>query len=195
MARTRRLAHVLYRTHRFDEMVEWYQKVFDAKVQHADPALAFLSYDEEHHRFAIANLDVLRPDDREREHKGLVGVDHVAYTLDSVDDLLENYAELKAKGISPYWCVHHGVTVSMYYRDPDGNQMEFQVDCFPTSDATVGFMKGPEFADNPVGVEYDPDDWLSRKNAGADVSGLLKTMTDAEASPIRGAMMEMHAGG
>ena len=30
---------------------------------------------------------------------------------------------LKAKAIHPYWCVHHGITVSMYYADPDGNQM------------------------------------------------------------------------
>ena len=59
-------------------------------------------------RFAIANLDVLRPDDGEREQKGLIGLDHVAYTLDSIDDLLENYTDLKERGIEPYWCVHHG---------------------------------------------------------------------------------------
>lgn len=190
MALARKLAHVLYRTHRFEELVDWYQRVFDARVQHADAALAFLSYDDEHHRFAIANLDVLRPDDGEQEQKGLVGIDHVAYTLDSLDDLLESYVDLKEKGIKPYWCVHHGITISMYYKDPDGNQIEFQVDCFPSSDATIGYMNGPVFAANPVGVEYDPDDWLSRKMAGADLSSLLQVSTDAEASPIRGAMME-----
>ena len=58
----------------------------------------------------------------------MIGVDHVAYTYASLNDLLENYAQLKEKGIRPYWCVHHGITVSMYYADPDGNQMEFQVD-------------------------------------------------------------------
>jgi len=174
-------------------MLAWYQQVFDAKVQHADPALAFLSYDDEHHRFALANLDVLRPDDGEREKKGLVGLDHVAYTLDSVDDLLENYAGLKERGIEPYWCVHHGITVSMYYRDPDGNQMEFQVDCFASSDGAIGYMKGPSFAANPVGVAYDPDDWVRRKAAGEDLSSLLEVDTDAEASPIRGAMMEAPA--
>ena len=60
----------------------------------------------------------------------LVGVDHVAYTYGSLNHLLENYAWLKERGIKPYWCIHHGITVSMYYADPDGNQMEFQVDCF-----------------------------------------------------------------
>lgn len=191
MARVRpqKFAHVFYRTRRFEEMLEWYQRVFDAKVQHQDPALAFLTYDDEHHRLAIANLDVLKPNDTETEKQGLVGVDHVAYTYSSLDDLLDNYEQLKEKGITPYWCVHHGITVSMYYKDPDGNQMEFQVDCFESSDETVDFMTGPSFASNPVGVEYDPDDWLRKRRAGVPLSQFL----DAQAgpvSPIRGALGE-----
>ena len=47
---------------------------------------------------------------------------------------------LKDEGISPYWCIHHGITVSMYYGDPDGNQMEFQVDCFAENDEANAFM-------------------------------------------------------
>jgi catechol-2,3-dioxygenase len=192
MARIRpqKFAHVLYRTRRFEEMLEWYKVVFDAKVQHQDPALAFLSYDGEHHRCAIANLDVLRPDDTETEKQGLVGVDHVAYTYSSLDDLLDNYEELKERGITPYWCVHHGITVSMYYKDPDGNQMEFQVDCFESSDETVGFMTGPSFASNPVGVEYDPEDWLNKRREGVPVSQFLDVQTNGPASPIRGALGE-----
>ena len=54
--RPEKFAHVVYRTHRFDEMLEWYQFVFDAEVQYQNPALAFLTYDDEHHRFALANL-------------------------------------------------------------------------------------------------------------------------------------------
>ena len=62
---------------------------------------------------------MLQPDGTETEKEGLIGVDHVAYTYSSLDDLLENYEQLKAQGIMPYWCVHHGVTVSMYYADPE----------------------------------------------------------------------------
>ena len=58
-------------------------------------------------------LDVLKPDDSETEKQGLIGIDHVAYTYASLQDLFENYEQLKAKGIKPYWCVHHGVTVSI----------------------------------------------------------------------------------
>ena len=56
-----RFAHIVYRTRRFDAMLQWYRTVFDARIQHQNPALAFLTYDDEHHRFAFANLDVLQP--------------------------------------------------------------------------------------------------------------------------------------
>ena len=181
-----KFVHVVYRTRRFAQMVRWYQLVFGAKVQYENPALAFLTYDGEHHRFAFANLDVLQPNAGEKDRRGVIGVDHVAYTYASVNDLLENYAQLKAQGIKPYWCVHHGITVSMYYADPDGNQMEFQVDCFASNQDANAFMEGPHFAANPIGVEYDPDEWLGKLRAGTPVSEFLQRRTDEPVSPIRG---------
>ena len=184
--RPAKFVHVVYRTRRFEQMLRWYQTVFDAKVQHQNPALAFLTYDDEHHRFAFANLDILQPGGTETDRRGLIGVDHVAYTYTSLNDLLENYAQLKAQGIRPYWCIHHGFTVSMYYADPDGNQMEFQVDSYGSNEEANAFMGGPHFAANPIGVEYDPENWLARLRAGAPASEFLLRQTDEPISPIRG---------
>jgi catechol-2,3-dioxygenase len=184
--RPQKFVHVVYRTRRFDEMVKWYATVFDAKVQHQNPALAFLTYDDEHHRFAFANLDLLQPGGGERDRRGAIGVDHVAYTFGSLSDLFENYAYLKGKGIRPYWCVHHGITVSMYYADPDGNQMEFQVDSFASNEEANAFMSGPHFGANPIGVEFDADAWLARLRAGAPASAFLQRESDLPVSPIRG---------
>jgi catechol-2,3-dioxygenase len=186
--RPTKFAHVVYRTRRYDSMLHWYQTVFDARVQHQDPGLAFLTYDEEHHRFAIANLDVIQPGGIENDHRGLIGVDHVAYAYGTLIDLFENYAHLKDQGIKPYWCVHHGFTVSMYYADPDGNQMEFQVDSFGSKEEAAAFMAGPNFAANPIGVEYDPDEWLARLRAGVPASAFLHRQTDEPRSPIRGSI-------
>ncbi len=179
-------AHVVYRTRRFDEMLKWYTTVFDAKVQYANPALAFLTYDDEHHRFAFANLSLIQPDDTEADKLGVIGVDHLAYTYASLGDLFENYANLKERGITPYWTIHHGITVSMYYADPDGNQMEFQVDTFNTNDEANAFMH-ERFAANSIGVEFDADAWLQRLRAGAPDSELLTRTSDLPVSPIRGA--------
>jgi catechol-2,3-dioxygenase len=186
--RPRKFVHVVYRTRRFEQMLEWYQFVFDAQVQYQNEALAFLTYDDEHHRFALANLDVLKPGEVETGQRNLVGVDHVAYTYASLEDLFDNYEQLKAKGIEPYWCVHHGITVSMYYADPDGNQMEFQVDAFGSSEESNAYMCGPVLAENPVGVEYDPEEWLAQARAGKPLSEFLQREIHEPMSPIRGAL-------
>ena len=45
MAKPVKFAHVVYSTRRFDEMIAWYQNVFEAKVVYQNPVFAFLTYD------------------------------------------------------------------------------------------------------------------------------------------------------
>jgi hypothetical protein len=117
-----------------------------------------------------------------------VGVEHIAYTYASLEDLFENYTRLKSGDIVPYWCIHHGLTISMYYADPDGNQLEFQVDCFASSAESNDYIRGPSFSMNPVGVEFDPEDWLARVRAGASFEDFLVRRVHEPVSPIRGAL-------
>jgi hypothetical protein len=120
------------------------------------PVITFLTWDDEHHRFALVNLDALDPDGVDPGVRSSVGVNHVAYTYDSVGDLLDTYSRLKERGVMPYWRVHHGLTLSLYYSDPDGNRMEFQVDCFDTMEESNAFIRGEIMAANPIGVAFDP---------------------------------------
>lgn len=191
--RPEKFVHVVYRTRRFEAMLAWYASVFGAQVRHQNPALAFLSYDDEHHRFAFINLAVVQPGGSEVDRSGAIGVDHLAYTYGSLTALFENYENLRAQGIKPYWCIHHGITVSMYYADPDGNQMELQVDCFPSAEQANAFMEGPNFALNPIGVEFDPEEWLERLRSGESPANLLPRTIHVPVSPIRGsAGLEAH---
>ena len=173
MTKPVKFAHVVYQTRRFDEMIDWYKKVFEADVVHQDPALAFMTYDDEHHRFAFANLSVLKPEAERLGERGDIGVNHVAYTYADAGDLMKTYARLKALGIMPYWPVHHGITLSLYYKDPDGNRMEFQVDCGTVEEANA-FMASDAFSANPIGVGYDPDRLLAQYENGIDVGVLLQ---------------------
>ncbi len=182
MAKPVKFAHVVYQTRRYDEMIAWYQKVFEAEVVHQDPALAFMTYDDEHHRFAFANLALLKPEGERLGERGEIGVNHVAYTYADAKDLLQTYKRLKAEGITPYWPVHHGTTLSLYYKDPDGNRMEFQVDCGAVADA-VEFMKSEAFAANPIGISYDPDRLLAQYESGATEDELIRR-PDGPASGI-----------
>lgn len=182
MAKPTKFAHVVYQTRRFDEMVAWYQTVFEASVVYQNPALAFLTYDEEHHRFAFANLDLLAPDSVEAGPGSKVGVNHVAYTYANLGDLLDNYARLKQHGITPYWPIHHGITMSLYYRDPYGNRMEFQVDACTVEEANA-FMRSEAFAANPIGVTIDPEALLAQYRGGIPVEQLL-ARPEGSMSPI-----------
>lgn len=172
MAKPVKFAHVVYSTRRFDEMIGWYQKVFEANVVYQNPAFAFLTYDDEHHRFAFANLEALKPAGAEAGGRGEIGVNHVAYTYANLGDLLDTYSRLKEAGITPYWPVHHGLTLSFYYKDPDGNRMEFQVDCCSIEGANA-FMRSDAFAANPIGVEIDPEALLAQYRNGIPLEKLL----------------------
>lgn len=162
-----KLAHVVRRTSRFEAMVHWYQTVLGAEVVHSDGVLAFLTYDDEHHRIAIAGIPGL-----EDPPPMAVGTDHVAFTHTDLGDLLCTYARLKAEGIEPYWCINHGLTTSMYYKDPDGNRIELQVDNFPTAEETNGWIRSSGFAANPIGVIFDPEELLARYRAGEPLERL-----------------------
>ena len=163
-----KLAHIVRRTSRFEEMLRWYQTVLGAHVVHADEMLAFLTYDDEHHRIAIARLPGL-----EDQPPLAAGTDHVAFTHADLGDLLYTYARLKRESIEPYWCINHGMTTSMYYKDPDGNKIEFQVDHFAAAADGTGWMR-KNFAANPIGVVFDPEALLARYRAGEPTETLLE---------------------
>jgi catechol-2,3-dioxygenase len=163
------LAHVVRRTSRFQEMLDWYCTVLGAEIVHGDEMLAFLTYDQEHHRIAIANIPGL-----EEQPAMAAGTDHIAFTYADLGDLLQNYERLKKAGIEPFWCINHGPTTSMYYKDPDGSRVELQVDNMPTVESIEGWMKSGEFAANPIGVVFDPDDFLARYRAGESHEELVR---------------------
>ncbi|MEM8925617.1 MAG: VOC family protein [Actinomycetota bacterium] len=167
-----KFAHVVYNTHRYDEMIEWYRFVFEADVVHRNPAIAFLTYDDEHHRFAFANMGPV-PDGEETPSKRRgVGVNHVAYTFSDLGELVDHYERLKGRDIVPNAPVRHGMTLSMYYADPDGNSMEFQVDLM-TADEATRFMESPAFEANPIGEPFDPDELLRRFRADDDLDDVV----------------------
>ena len=165
MASPIKFAHVVLKTNKYDEMVAWWCNFLGAQVRHGNDFISFLSYDDEHHRITIARMPHLS-----ERAADTVGVEHFAFTYASLDDLFGQYERMKAAGIAPYWTINHGMTLSAYYRDPDGNQVETQVDSMTMEEADE-FMNGPLFAANPIGINVDFDALIARRRAGeADAS-------------------------
>jgi catechol-2,3-dioxygenase len=176
MAAPIKISHIVLQTNNPKAMQEWYCTVLDGEMVHDAGFISFMSYDDEHHRVAFINPGMLET--RQPSENGMLagresGLHHIAFTLESLGDLLETYARLKEEGIGPFWCINHGVTTSMYFRDPDNNQVELLIDNFAQARDGLAFMKSEAFAKNPVGVEYDPDDFVARFRAGATEKDLL----------------------
>jgi hypothetical protein len=87
--------------------------------------------------------------------------------------LLQTYGRLKAEGIEPFWCINHGPTISMYFKDPDANRVELQVDTLPTAEAIDTWMRSGDFAQNPIGIVFDPEDLVARYEAGEPMATLI----------------------
>lgn len=101
------------------------------------------------------------------------GLHHVAFTFESLGAFLDNYVRLKERGVRPFFCVNHGPTTSMYYRGPDGNRVELQIDNFATAEEGQAWMHSPAFDRNPIGVEYDPDELVKKFKSGVPVAELV----------------------
>ena len=151
----------MLRTRRYEELIAWYRTVLGAEPVFESPFVTFLTWDAEHHRIAIANAPHFkdRPDDA-------VGLDHIAVTMAERRDLLRTYERLRDLGIEPTTPIHHGPTLSMYYLDPDKNEIELQVDAFDTEAELKAFF-ARAVRHNPLGVLYDPEALLARWKAGA----------------------------
>lgn len=179
-----KLAHVVFRTSRFDEMIAWYKRVLNATPAFESPGIAFLAYDDEHHRVAFINVPNLT-----EQPAGQAGVHHIAFTYADLQTLLDNHDRLKEAGIEPIWPVNHGPTTSLYYADPDGNQLEFQVDNYDTVEEAGEFFFSDQFAVNPIGVDIDPDKLRERLSAGEDERAVklreLSGPRGVESIPIR----------
>jgi catechol-2,3-dioxygenase len=147
--------HVNLKTTRLQEMIDFYRTLVGAEVIFQDHIGAWLSNDGANHRVALLAFPNF-VDDPDKENRA--GMHHSAFEYASFDDLNSSYLRLKEAGITPALCLDHGMTFSYYYADPDGNNVELQVDNFGDWSRSKEWMQtSDEFKANPIGQFVDPD--------------------------------------
>jgi catechol-2,3-dioxygenase len=147
--------HVNLKTTRLQEMIDFYGTLVGAEVIHQFEGGAWLSNDAANHRVALLAFPNF-VDDPEKEAR--TGMHHSAFEYANFEELNASYLRLKEEEIRPALCLDHGMTLSYYYADPDGNHVELQVDCFGDWARSREWMQSsPEFKANPIGVFVDPD--------------------------------------
>ncbi len=169
VTRPQTLAHVVLRTRHLDEGVAFYESLVGMRTVFRNEQIAFLTFDDEHHRLALAQTP-----QEESAPPGAAGLDHTAFTFASLDELLGTYLRLKAEGTLPVWAINHGPTTSLYYQDPDGNRAELQVDNFESREELDAWFRTDAFAQNPIGVAFDVEKLVTRFREGDPIEELLK---------------------
>jgi catechol 2,3-dioxygenase-like lactoylglutathione lyase family enzyme len=174
-----KLQHVGLLTGDLQRLLDWYTPVLGMRLVSASsnptaaavdaPAAAikaaFLSNDEVSHRLAVIEVPGLTEDPERSRHQR---VQHLAFELGSLDDLLGTYLRLKRIGIVPVFSVDEGPQTAFYYEDPDRNSVEINVNNYTDRWAALDHMQtSAAFARKPLGIDIDPDKLVAARQAGA----------------------------
>jgi catechol-2,3-dioxygenase len=187
-----KLQHCGLTTGNLEAMLDWYGKVLGMTVNVCVAAIpgspfktvAFASNDEVNHRLSFFETPDLAVDnDRDRHAR----VQHIAFTYDTLDDLLGTYVRLTKLGIPLLWAADQFIQTALYYEDPDGNIIELNVNNF-TSDWTV--TEQLKHLPSRLHVNVDPEKMIAARKAGTSPWELHERALSGEFSPA--ATYELH---
>jgi len=120
--RPKYLGHVNVYVRNVERSHAWYTDLLGLHVYDYIPGrAAFMSADlDQSHEVALIQVG----DDAPLQQKRQVGLNHMAWMMHSLDDLKEIYQRLQDKGVTIDRVSDHGISVGIYFRDPDGNGLE-----------------------------------------------------------------------
>ncbi|MCO4252145.1 VOC family protein [Pseudarthrobacter raffinosi] len=194
------MGELVLKTGRFDEMFTWYSHLLgstpffhrtpdaDAPPRPAgtperavDVHLAFFKIHDNghpHHQvlalFGIDSLAGTAPTGP--------GLHHFQFSVGSLEELISQYEYMGAIAAIPHRAANHGQATSFYFRDPDGNIIEFSCSNYATAEEELAFMRSDTFAANPSGLELDAKEFSARFHAGEPRESLLSLEPKAQAS-------------
>jgi catechol-2,3-dioxygenase len=116
----RHLGHVVLWTPRMSEQEAFYTLLGFQVSDRTQMGMSFLRCNADHHSIALA-----------RSARGRTGLQHVAFDVGSIDEVMREFGRLRSQGIECIWGVgRHGPgnNVFSYYRDPAGNVVEYYGD-------------------------------------------------------------------
>lgn len=118
----RGLGHVVIRVRDLEQAEDFYTKIVGLTImQKFDGQALFMSANPGlSHELAVfaADKDAPGPDENR------VGLVHMAWQMDSFEDLKAMYQRLKANDIKLHHFGDHGLSLGIYFHDPEGNEVE-----------------------------------------------------------------------
>jgi len=121
-----RVGHVHLRVADLERAVAFYTEVLGFEVmQRAEDQAAFLGIDGYHHHLVLNTWASRGGTAAPRGHTGLY---HAAFLYSRLEGLRDAVRRVVEAGVFVYGASDHGVSVAVYFDDPDGNALELYWD-------------------------------------------------------------------
>jgi catechol 2,3-dioxygenase len=123
MSRTPKfLGHVNVYVRNAERSRKWYEDLLELHTYDFVPGVAaFMSADlDNSHELALMEVGEDAPSQLLRQ----VGLNHMAWSMNSLEDLKEVYQRIKDTNIPIDHVSDHGISLGIYIHDPDGNGIE-----------------------------------------------------------------------
>ena len=122
MVRPKRLGHLVIRVRDLERSEKFYTSVLGLKVTNKRPGqMVFMSAgDDSSHELALIPVAADAPGPEQTR----VGLYHFAWEMESFDDLQKLYNEMHEQKVNVGGIGNHGISMGVYFFDPDGNEIE-----------------------------------------------------------------------
>ena len=122
MVTPKQLGHLVIRVRDLERSEAFYTQMLGLKVMNKRPGtMTFMSADDGmSHELALVPVG----DDAPGPEEGRVGLFHMAWEMDSFEDVKKLYSVLKENDVKIKNIGDHGISLGVYFYDPDGNEIE-----------------------------------------------------------------------
>ncbi len=153
MIKPERIGHVVIKVRDIERTKKFYTEVLGLQQMMELPQLKmafFASNGRDHHEIGCVEVGADAAGNQPKQ----IGLVHIAFRLRDEDHLRAAYKEFKEREVPISFTVDHGITKSIYFRDPDGNQLEVYCDNPPEY---IAKMKENKYSGMDK-LEFTPDE-------------------------------------
>ena len=122
MVKPKQLGHLVIRVRDLEKSERFYSDILGLNVTNKRPGqMTFMSaVDSSSHELALVPVGADAPGPEQNR----VGLFHFAWEMESLDDLKQLYARMKSNDVNVKRVGDHGISLGVYFADPDGNEIE-----------------------------------------------------------------------